>query len=170
MRSWAAPTSSEPHQGHGAPAHFGASSLGVLVYELPGVVKVEWDPEVCALIHTWFNYFLRLDQFQDAIIVRALGHARANGGLAIIADTSAAKGALPDDVQRYVAGNVFREVADAGIKYIIGVSSTSAITSLSLNRSLSNAEIHGIKRLEMASVAVAVEWLKDNVFYSPAPR
>jgi hypothetical protein len=129
---------------------------------IPGKVSVVWNPDVRAMIDTWTNYVVTLDEFRDCVAVRGVNYAKANGGRAWIVDSSGAKGAFPQAIQDYIGSTLFPLFAKSGIKWFITVSSQSVVTNMSIAHYSSQAGPHGLQLVEAASAAGAVEWLKKH--------
>ncbi len=92
----------------------------------------QWDARHKAVIDTWESYFVTLDAFREAVLVKGLGFARAHGGRAWIVDSSKAKGAFSQDVQTFIGEQLFKEFARAGIRYFITIKSQSAVTNMTI--------------------------------------
>jgi len=134
----------------------------VKIYSIPGKLEVTWREDVKAVVDTWSNYVVTLEEFREAVLVKGMGYARSNGGVAWIVDASVAKGALSKEIKTFIDSDVFPVFARNGIKYFITITSqVSAITRMTVS-SYSEAGHYGIKLLEAKSVEEAVMWLKAN--------
>lgn len=132
------------------------------IYSIPGKLEVTWREDVKAVVDTWSNYVVTLEEFREAVLVKGMGYARSNGGVAWIVDASVAKGALSKEIKTFIDSDVFPVFARNGIKYFITITSqVSAITRMTVS-SYSEAGHYGIKLLEAKSVEEAVMWLKAN--------
>jgi hypothetical protein len=133
------------------------------VHSIPGKLEVTWQNDVKAIIDTWSNYNVTLDEFKDAVMVKGLKHAKANGGVAYIVDSSSAKGAFSQEIQSFINSDVFPAFAKNGIKYFITITSQiSSVTKMSIKSYTAKAGPHGLKLVELNSAKDAVEWLKAN--------
>jgi len=133
----------------------------VLIHTIEGKLKVKWNNEVKAIIDTWYNYFITLGQFKEAVLEKGLEHAKANGGIAWIVDSSNAKGAFSKEIQEFIGNEVFPAFAKNGIKYFITITSKeSAITRMSVANYSAKTGPNGLKLLEVNNVDEAIEWLK----------
>lgn len=132
------------------------------VYEIPGKLTVEWNAEVHAIIDTWSSYFTTLEEFKEAVLVKGLNHAKANGGIAWIVDSHTAKGVFSPEIQKFIETDVFPAFAANGIKYFLAINAESAVTRLTVNQYTSKLGPAGIKLLMGTSTEGAIEWLKKN--------
>ena len=133
------------------------------IYSIPGKLEVTWREDVKAVVDTWSNYVVTLEEFREAVLVKGMGYARSNGGVAWIVDSSVAKGALSKEIKTFIDSDVFPVFARNGIKYFITITSqVSAITRMTVSSYSVDAGPHGMKLLEAKSVEEAVMWLKAN--------
>ncbi len=132
------------------------------VHSIPGKLEVNWCDEVKAIVDTWSNYVVTLEQFRDAVLGKSMDHAKAHGAQAWIVDSSQAKGAFPQEIQAFIGSDVFPAFAENGIKYFITITSESAITKMSISSYSAKAGPHGLQLVEVACMDDAVEWLKQN--------
>ena len=132
-----------------------------MIYEIKGKMTVNWNGDVKAIVDTWNDYSVPLEDFSEAVLVKGLDHARANGGVAWIVDSSNATGVFSQEIQAFIASTVFSTLATNGIKYFITITSTrSAITRLTVSSYTAKLGPSGIQLLEVNSVDEAIEWLK----------
>jgi hypothetical protein len=132
------------------------------IHTVPGKLFTEWAPEAHAMVDHWKSYFVTVAEFRDAVLVKGLAHAKANGGRAWIADSSEAKGAFPSEIQALIGSDVFPAFAKAGIKYFITIKSSSAVTNLTVATYTAKLGPNGIQLAELPSVEAALEWLKGK--------
>ena len=132
------------------------------VHSIPGKVTMAWEPSVRAMVDTWQNYFITLDQFKDAVMVKGLDFAKAHQAQAWIVDSSAAKGAFPPEIQQYIGTDVFAAFVKNGVRWFITITSESALTNLTIRSYTSQAGPSGIQLVEAKSAAEAVEWLRKH--------
>jgi len=135
----------------------------MLIHEMPGTLRVEWNDSVKAMVDTWSSYMIKASQFREAILDKGVSYARSHGAKAWIMDATNAKGAFPQEVQTLIATEVFKTFAAIGIKYFITIkSSTSAITNLSINSFTAQIGPCGIQMVEVPDQSKAIEWLKQH--------
>ena len=132
------------------------------IYEIPGKLTGTWNGEAKAVIDTWTNYFITLDQFKEAILVKGVNHAKANGAIAWIVDSHLAKGVFSEEIQKFIETDVFPAFAQIGIKYFMTVTAENALTKITVDQYASKVGPAGIKLLDGSSVQGAMEWLKKN--------
>ena len=133
------------------------------VYSIPGKVEAVWREDVKAIISTWSDYFVTLEDFKQAILVKGVNYARANDGIAWITDSRQAKGAFSKEIQEFIDNDVFPAFAKIGIKYFITITSqVSALTRLTVSSYSAKAGPHGITLVETNTVNGAIKWLKAN--------
>jgi len=134
----------------------------VTLHELPGKLVVRWVPEVRAVLDTWTNYAVTLDEFREAVGRKGLAFGKANGVRAWIVDSSSARGAFPSEIQDYIDRVQFPEFVQAGVKYFITITAASAITRLTVADYSAKAGPNGLRLVEADSAAGAVEWLRAH--------
>jgi hypothetical protein len=132
------------------------------IHEIPGYLKVYWNATAKAVIDKWENYAVPLDDFRNSVLVKGLDHAKANGGVAWIVDSSTAKGAFSQEIQAFIGTDVFPELQKAGIKYFITVMPKSALTALTVKNYQAKAGPHGLTLVEVASEADALAYLAEQ--------
>lgn len=133
------------------------------VYEIPGKLTVEWDSDVKAIIDTWTNYTITLDQFRVAVMEKGVGHAKGKGVKAWIVDSSKATGAFPQEIQAFIGSDCFPKFAEIGVKYFVTITSQkSAITKMVVASYSAKTGPNGLKLVEVDSVEDAIEWVKNN--------
>jgi len=135
----------------------------MLVHEIPGVLRVEWNDEGKAMIDTWSNYAITVAQFRDAILGKGVSYAKLHGGRAWVMDATKAKGAFPPDVQKLIETEVFKTFASIGVKYFMTIKSTgSTITNLSIKSFTAHLGPSGIQMVEVPDQKTALAWLKEH--------
>lgn len=133
------------------------------VYKIPEKLVVTWRNDVKAMVDTWSSYNLTLEEFKEAVLVKGLGHAKKNGAIAWIVDSSTAKGAFSQEIQTFIGTELFSKFSANGIKYFITITSaTSTITKMSIKSYSAKAGPNGLQLLEVNSVNEAVAWLKTQ--------
>ena len=134
----------------------------MLVHEVPGKLKVEWNAKVRAIIDTWTSYAITLDEFREAVLVKGLSHAKKYGGRAWIVDSSQATGAFSQEIQTFIVSDVFPAFAENGIKYFMTITSESAVTKMTVSQYAQEAGPCGLRLVQGRSADGAVEWLKKQ--------
>ena len=133
------------------------------IYTIPGKLDVNWNSEVKAIIDTWSSYFVTLDEFKEAVLIKGLSHAKANGGVAWIVDSSTAKGVFSQEIQDFIGSDIFPAFAKNGIKYFITITSkVSSMTKMTVKSYSAKTGPHGLKLVELNNVNDAIAWLKAN--------
>jgi hypothetical protein len=132
------------------------------LFSIPGKLTVSWQDEVRAVVDTWINYMVTVEEFRNAVLVKGLSHARANGGQAWIVDSSRAKGVFSQEIQAFIDTDIFPALAGAGIRYFITITSDSVLTRMTVSNYSSKAGPHGLTLVNLGSVEEAVSWLKRN--------
>ncbi len=132
------------------------------VFEIPNKLVVEYDSAARAIIDTWSTYFVSLEEFKEAILIRGINHAKANNVHAWIVDSHKAKGVFSPEIQKFIASEVFPAFAKIGIKYFMTITSEDAVTRLSVNKYSTEVGPNGMKLLKGSSAEGAVEWLTKN--------
>jgi hypothetical protein len=133
------------------------------IYTIPGKMEGIWREDVKAMVDTWTDYFITLDEFKEAVLIKGVSHAAANGGVAWIVDSSQAKGVFKQEIQAFIGSDIFPAFANAGIKYFITITSqASAMTQMTVSSYSAKAGPNGLQLLEVNSVEDAVAWLKEN--------
>src|SRR5450755_3738438 len=132
------------------------------VHEIPGTLLVECDDEVKAMVDTWSNYMIKVPQFREAVLTKGLAHAKAHGARAWVVDSSKAKGALPQDVQKLIETDVFKAFAGIGIKYFITIKSASVVTNMSIKSYTAHLGPCGIQMVEVPDINKAIAWLMEH--------
>ncbi len=133
------------------------------VYEIPGKLSVAWDSDVKAIIDTWSSYFVALEEFKNAVLVKGVDYAKSRGVKAWIVDSSQAKGAFSQEIQDFIGSTVFPKFAEIGVKYFITITSqVSAVTKMTVASYASKTGPNGLKLVEVDSAENAVAWLKLN--------
>jgi hypothetical protein len=132
------------------------------VHNVPDKLNVQWVPEVKAVLDTWTSYFITLPSFREAVLEKALSFAKDQGVRAWIVDSSKAKGAFSQEIQDFIGSDVFPAFAKAGVKYFVTITSTSALTNMTIGSYAAKLGPNGLKLVEATSAAAAIEWLKQN--------
>lgn len=133
------------------------------VHSIPGKLEVEWNGEVKAIVDTWEDYGVSLDEFKDAVLGKGVDFARPRGVKAWIVDSSKAKGNFRAEIQEFIGSDVFPKFAEIGVKYFVTITSqVSALTKLTVQSYSAKTGPHGLQLVEVNNVGDAVEWLKVN--------
>ena len=134
----------------------------MLIHEVPGKLMCEWDSLARAVVDTWTNYSITLDEFSHAVLTKGLTYSAANGGRAWIVDSSKAKGAFSQEIQDYIASDVFPAFQKNGVEYFMTITPESAITKMTVSRYSQQAGPCGLQLVEAQSRDGAIEWLKTQ--------
>ena len=116
------------------------------VYSIPGKLEVTWLGDVKSIVDTWSNYNVTLEEFKEAVMSNGLKHAKANGGIAYIVDSSTAKGAFSQEIQTFIGSDAFPAFAKNGIKYFITITSqVSTVTKMAVKSYAAKTGPNGLK-------------------------
>jgi len=130
------------------------------IFSIPGNLEVTWNSEVKAIVDTWSNYHISLDDFRDAVLVKGLNHAKKNGAVAWIVDSSSAKGVFSQEIQDFIGTDIFPAFAKNGIKFFITITSqVSAMTKMTVKSYSAKTGPHGLQLIELNNVNDAIDWL-----------
>ena len=133
------------------------------IHSIHDKVETQWNNEVKAIIDTWTNYFVSLEEFKTNVIEKGLKYVAQNNAVAWIVNSKNAKGVFTQEIQNYISQEVFKKFADNGIKYFITINSeVSALTKMTVNAYSAKAGPEGVQLIELASVEDAITWLKAN--------
>ncbi|MBI4734202.1 MAG: hypothetical protein HY779_05250 [Rubrobacteridae bacterium] len=133
------------------------------IHGIPGKLEVSWRGDVKAIVDTWTDYSVTLEEFKEAVLVKGLNYARANGGVAYIVDSSKAKGCFSQDIQNFIGTDIFPAFVRGGIKYFITINSqVSALTQATVRNYQTKTASCGLKLIEVNSVQDAVMWLINS--------
>jgi hypothetical protein len=132
------------------------------IFDIPGKLSVAWDSEAKAIVDTWTSYNVTKDQFSNAVLNKGLAHARANGGVAYIVDSSQAEGTFSQEIQDFIGSDIFPAFAKANIKYFITILSKSVVTNMGIKRYSAKVGPLGIQLVNVDSLRSAVDWLSKN--------
>ncbi|MER2564592.1 MAG: hypothetical protein ABTQ32_27945 [Myxococcaceae bacterium] len=133
------------------------------IHQIAGKLTVQFEPSLKAVVDTWTSYFVTLDEFRDAVLVKGMGYAHPRGVQAWIVDSSRAKGAFSPECQAFIASDVFPSFAKHGVKYFITINSESAVTKMTVREYQSKAGPHGLKLVEVKNLSDALEWLRHEL-------
>ena len=129
---------------------------------IPGKMTQTWNADAKAVIDTWTNYGVPLEDFRKAVLGKGLTHAKLNGARAWIVDSSKATGTFSQEIQDFIGTDVFKAFAGAGIKYFITINSTSALTRMTVKNYSAKVGPSGIKLVDVPDLSTALDWLKNN--------
>ena len=132
------------------------------IYNVPGKLTVTWEASVRAVVDTWTDYEVTVDEFKTAVLDKGIGYAKANDGQAWIVDSRKAVGNFSGECQDFIDSDIFPVFAAAGIKYFITIKAENPLTNLTVRSYQAKTDSHGLELVEVASVEDAVEWLKEN--------
>ena len=132
------------------------------VFNIPGKLDVTWREDGKAIVDTWSSYFISLEDFSSAVLIKGLNYAKERGGVAWIVDSRKAIGAFSKEIQQYINDVIFPAFTNNGIKYFITITSDIYLTKKTVDAYAANVEHNGLRLIEMGSVEEAVNWLKEN--------
>jgi hypothetical protein len=132
------------------------------IFEVPGKLLCEWDPEAKVVIDTWTTYGVSLAEFKEAVLVKGVSYAKANGVKGWIVDSHDATGAFSDEIQAFIGTDVFPMFAKIGVKYFMTIDSGSIITNKNIKQYSAKVGPNGMKLIEGQTAAGAIEWIKNN--------
>lgn len=132
------------------------------LHTVSGKLEVHWLPEARAILDTWTDYFIPLEEFKKAVLEIGLGHSKANGGRAWIVDSSKAKGSFPQVNQDFIGSDIFPAFANNGVQYFMTITSESVLTKMTIASYQVKTGPNGLHLVEVNSVDDAVEWLLKN--------
>jgi len=135
-----------------------------LIYEIPGKVKIEWDPTVRAVIDHWITPSLvTLAEFRTLTLEKGLPYAIAHGGHAYIIDNSQARGAFSQEIQAFGGTDVLPAYAKGHIQYFLVVAAAdSPLANLSAKKYQAKVGPNGIQLVMVPSMAEAQRWLRER--------
>ncbi len=140
-----------------------AKETPMKVYEIPGKLNVEWHSDAKAIVDTWENYSVTLDEFKEAVMVKGVTFAKIRGVQAWIVDSSKAQGTFSPEIQAYIGSDVFAKFAEIGVKHFITITSeVSALTKMSVSSYAAKTGPFGLQLAELGSVSDAMQWLEQN--------
>ncbi len=133
------------------------------IYSIPGKLTGTWRGDAKAVVDTWSSYFVTIDEFREAVLVKGVKHSKANGGRAWIVDSSSAKGVFAPEIQEFIGSDVFPAFAQNGVKYFITISKdANALTKMTVKSYSAKAGPNGLQLIDLNSVDDAIAWLKAN--------
>jgi len=132
------------------------------IHKIKGKMNAEWWSDINAVLDTWENPTVSLDEYRDAVLVKELNHARKNGGVAWIVDSRKAKTSFPEDIQKFINTEVFPNFARSGIKYFITINPDSDETYHTVDNYYSRISPSGLELVEAKSLQDAETFLKDQ--------
>ena len=132
------------------------------VHSIPGKLEVTWRDDVKAIVDTWTNYHVTLDEFRDAVLGKGLGFGRRWGVRAWIVDSTHATGAFPQEVQDFIGSDVFPTFKKEGVEYFVTVLPKSALTKMTVKRFSEKTGPAGLKLVEVHSLEDAVSFLMQR--------
>lgn len=130
-------------------------------FEIPGKLEVEWEDEAHAVIDTWTNQFITLDEFREAVFIQGITQAQNNGGVAWIVDSSKAKSVFPKKVQDFIVSDVFPKFYEIGIRYFLTITPEDIVAKLSVTKYSAETGPAGLKLVKCSSVDDAINWVKS---------
>lgn len=133
------------------------------INEIPGKLHVAWNEEAKAIIDTWTSYSITLEDFREAVLVKGLNHAKANGGVAWIVDSTKAEGVFSKEIQDFIGTDIFPAFSQNGIKYFLTITSqVDALSRMTVKKYSAKTGPNNLQLGEFNSVDDAIMWLKEQ--------
>ena len=132
------------------------------IYSIPGKLVVTWEASVRAVVDTWTDYEITVEEFKTAVLEKGLGYAKANRGQAWIVDSRTSVGNFTGECQAFIDSDIFPAFAASGIKYFITIKSENPLTNLTIRSYQAKTGPHGLQLVEVSNIEDAVEWLREN--------
>ncbi|HUJ24751.1 MAG TPA: hypothetical protein VLW85_01950 [Myxococcales bacterium] len=128
------------------------------VTNIPGKLEVLWCADVKAMLDRWSDHAVTIAEFHQASVVEGASFARRNGAIAWITDSRAARGRFSPEVHAFVAVEVFKALAAAGVLYFISIEPPGNAQPKS--RYPAAAALHGLRVVKVPDVEAAFAFLK----------
>jgi len=133
------------------------------IHEIPDKLVVYWDDKAHAIIDVWHNYYVRIDEFQHAVMEKGLNHASTHGGIAWIVDSSEAEGKFGQNILNYIGEDVFPGFVNIGIKYFITIKPKhSPVAAFNVTSYSMKVHVSGLQLIELDSRDAAIDWLLNH--------
>jgi hypothetical protein len=130
--------------------------------EIPAKMSSFWLPEHHAVLDEWASYFVSLEEFKTAVMVKGVKASTMRRGRAWIVDSRNAKGVFSDEIQAYIGTNVFKEFMAHGVKFFITIrSKVSSATNLTIVRYEKQAGPAGIQLVTVDTLEQALAFLHE---------
>lgn len=132
------------------------------IYSIPGKMMGHHDLQINAIIDTWQNLLVSLEDFKKTVFDQGMPYAIENKLNTWVVDTSEAIGTFKPEIQAYIESTVAPKCAEIGIKYFFVVLPKSAISKLSARKIAKiNANQEGMQTIEVGSVDEVMSLLKE---------
>ncbi|MEM9325001.1 MAG: hypothetical protein AAGA85_05075 [Bacteroidota bacterium] len=132
--------------------------METVFFEEPSIVKAYLDSEMNAVVVVWDNLY-------DGDIVKECCLAQLDqvkqGAKYVIVETSKAQGVPPQDTQDFFTNTLFPNFQAEGLKAVITVVPTSALTKLAAKKWTNRGKPFGFEMFEAASLEDAKRLTKD---------
>jgi hypothetical protein len=132
------------------------------VFEVPNKLLCEWDSEAKVMIDTWTTYGVTLDEFKEAVFVKGVNYAKANGVKAWIVDSHKATGIFTPEIQKFIETDVFPKFASIGVKFFMTINSDNAATKMTVAQYSAKVGPNGMKVLNGSNAEDAIKWISKN--------
>jgi hypothetical protein len=103
-----------------------------------------------------------LEDFNEAVLIKGVNYATANGVKAWIVDSHNATGAFSEEIQKFIGSNVFPRFAQIGVKYFMTIDSGSIITNRNIDEYSAQVGPNGMKQIKGKTAEGAIDWLNKN--------
>lgn len=131
------------------------------ISEIKNKMIQTWNSEVCAVIDTWQNYYVSLDDFKNSIS-SGFEKCKNNNGIAWIVDSSKATGNFSREIQNFIGTDVFPNFLKNGIIYFITIPAENPLTKLTVMNASSKAGPNGVTLVEVNNIESAIKFLKNK--------
>lgn len=133
------------------------------IQEISGKMTSTWEADVKAVLDTWTTYNVTLEEFKEAVLIKGVAFAKQHGAIAWIVDSSTAEGVFTQEIQDFIATDIFPGFVANNIKYFITIKpEIPGLTSLTVSSYASKAGPAGMQLVDVKSVEDAKMWLKEN--------
>lgn len=134
------------------------------IQNIPGKMISTWEDDVKAVLDTWTTYNVSLEEFKEAVLIKGVAFAKAHGAIAWIVDSSTAVGVFTQDIQNFIATDIFPTFVANNIKYFITIKpEVQGLTNLTVSNYAAQAGPAGMQLVDVKSVIDAKMWLRENV-------
>jgi hypothetical protein len=133
------------------------------IQEIPGKMVSTWEADVKAVLDTWTTYHVTLQEFENAVLIKGVNFAKANGGIAWIVDSSTAKGVFSQEIQEFIGSTIFPAFVQNGIKFFITIRpNIPGFTNVTVSTYSFKVEPAGLHLVDVKSVSDAKMWLNEH--------
>lgn len=136
----------------------------MVIHSIPGYLEVKWLDDVRSMLDTWTNYTVTLPQFREAVLEKGVSHAGPRKAIGWIVDSSKAKGAFSQEIQKFIETDIFPAFAGIGVKYFCTINSqASPTTRMTVDRYSAQTGPHGLTLVQADTTTDAIQFLKEKL-------